>query len=168
MPDFNKGDFTQQVVNGHVNANVRLNEKRLVNIDMTSNEEAEGCTITGTVKDLLNDKVYNIGSGGGGGGGDLTTATLKVVVPEGVSSDYIMGCFVMPAVPEQTPDTSFYQSTPYTTGDNVYQVILYKGGAVLVISQGVRSVSGDIASIGGDSYFMTGDCTVTLTSGGGN
>lgn len=65
MPDFNKGDFTQQGVNGHVNATVRLNEKRLVNIDMTSNEEAEGCTITGTVTDLLNDKVYNIGSGGG-------------------------------------------------------------------------------------------------------
>ena len=62
MP-FNKGDFTQQGVAGHVNANLRLNEKRLVNIDMTSNEEAEGCTITGTVTDLLNDKVYNIGSG---------------------------------------------------------------------------------------------------------
>lgn len=67
MPDFNKGDFTQQGVAGHVNANLRLNEKRLVSIDLTSNEEAEGCTITGTVKDLLNDKVYNIGSGGGGG-----------------------------------------------------------------------------------------------------
>ena len=65
MPDFNKGDFTQQGVNGHVNATVRLNEKRLVRIDMTSNEEAEGCTINGTVTDLLNDKVYNIGSGGG-------------------------------------------------------------------------------------------------------
>ena len=63
MPDFNKGDFTQQGVNGHVNATVRLNEKRLVKIDLTSNEEAEGCTITGTVKDLLNDKVYGIGSG---------------------------------------------------------------------------------------------------------
>ena len=63
MPDFNKGDFTQQGVNGHVNATVRLNEKRLVNIDLTSDEDAEGCTITGTVKDLLNDKVYGIGSG---------------------------------------------------------------------------------------------------------
>lgn len=63
MPDFNKGDFTQQGVNGHVNATVRLNEKRLVNIDLTSNEEAEGCTIAGTVTDLLNDKVYPIGAG---------------------------------------------------------------------------------------------------------
>lgn len=79
MP-YNKGDFTQQGVAGHVNANLRLNEKRLVNIDLTSNEEAEGCTITGTVTDLLNDKVYNIGSGGGGGGGDemlKTTMTLN-------------------------------------------------------------------------------------------
>ena len=75
MPDFNKGDFTQQGVNGHVNATVRLNEKRLVSIDMTSDEEAEGCTITGTVKDLLNDKVYGIGSGGGGG----ETATVNFI-----------------------------------------------------------------------------------------
>lgn len=62
MAFFNQGDFTQLGVAGHVNANLRLNEKRLVNIDMTSNENAEGCTITGTVKDLLNNKVYNIGS----------------------------------------------------------------------------------------------------------
>lgn len=61
MP-YNKGDFTQQGVAGHVNAKLRLNEKRLVNIDLTSNEEAEGCTIAGTVTDLLNDKVYPIGS----------------------------------------------------------------------------------------------------------
>ena len=77
MPDFNKGDFTQQGVNGHVNATVRLNEKRLVSIDMTSDEEAEGCTITGTVKDLLNDKVYGIGSGGGGL--DLLHTTVTII-----------------------------------------------------------------------------------------
>lgn len=63
MPDFNKGDFTQQGVAGHVNANLRLNEKRLVNIDLTSNEEAEGCTISGAVTDLLNNEVYPIGAG---------------------------------------------------------------------------------------------------------
>ena len=83
MP-FNKGDFTQQGVAGHVNANLRLNEKRLVNIDLTSNEDSEGCTITGTVKDLLNDKVYNIGSGGGGGGG-FPTCEITLVPHEGGS-----------------------------------------------------------------------------------
>lgn len=63
MPDFNKGDFTQQGVNGHVNATVRLNEKRLVNIDLTSNEEEEGCTITGQITDLLNNIVYPLTPG---------------------------------------------------------------------------------------------------------
>lgn len=62
MP-YNKGDFTQQGVAGHVNANLRLNEKRLVNIDLTSDEEAEGCTIIGAVTDLLNNEVYPIGAG---------------------------------------------------------------------------------------------------------
>lgn len=57
MP-FNKGDFTQLGVAGHVNANLRLNEKRLVNIDLTSNEEDEGCTISGQITDLLNNVVY--------------------------------------------------------------------------------------------------------------
>lgn len=57
MP-YNKGDFTQQGINGHVNATVRLNEKRLVNIDLTSNENDEGCTISGQITDLLNNIVY--------------------------------------------------------------------------------------------------------------
>lgn len=85
MP-FNKGDFTQQGVAGHVNAILRLNEKRLVNIDMTSNEEDEGCTITGTVTDLLNDKVYEIGSGGGGSYDDLPMC--KVTVINGTAEAY--------------------------------------------------------------------------------
>ena len=85
MP-FNKGDFTQHGVAGHVNANLRLNEKRLVSIDLTSNEEAAGCTITGTVKDLLNDKVYNIGSGGGGGGDvELLYTTINIINNDEVS-----------------------------------------------------------------------------------
>ena len=66
MPDFNKGDFTQQGVNGHVNATVRLNEKRLVKIDLTSNEEAEGCTITGEITDLLNNTTYSLAAGPSG------------------------------------------------------------------------------------------------------
>ena len=62
MP-YDKGDFTQQGVAGHVNAILRLNEKRLVGIDLTSNEEAEGCTIAGAVYDLLNNEVYPVGAG---------------------------------------------------------------------------------------------------------
>lgn len=61
MTDFNKGDFTQQGVDGHVNAKLRLNAKRYVDIDLTSNEEASGCTISGHVYDSLNDITYPIG-----------------------------------------------------------------------------------------------------------
>lgn len=62
MTDFNKGDFTQQGVNGHVNAKVRLNAKRYLDIDLTSNEQASGCTTSGHVYDSLNDITYPIGS----------------------------------------------------------------------------------------------------------
>ncbi len=62
MSDFNKGDFTQQGVDGHVRATLRLNEKRYVNLDLTTNENARGCTISGNVHDRLNNLDYPIGS----------------------------------------------------------------------------------------------------------
>lgn len=62
MTDFNKGDFTQQGVDGHVRATLRLNEKRYVELDLTTNENAQGCTISGNVHDRLNNLDYPIGS----------------------------------------------------------------------------------------------------------
>lgn len=113
MPDFNKGDFTQQGVAGHVNANLRLNEKRLVNIDMTSNEEAEGCTITGTVTDLLNDKVYNIGSGGGGGGGvPEKILTVTLIDPENTNIGGIP--LIAPDFTLPIPENVTYPYTAYS------------------------------------------------------
>lgn len=61
MP-FNKGDLTQQGVAGHVNTKIRLNEKRFVDLDLTTDENSEGVTITGTVTDRLNNQIYPIGS----------------------------------------------------------------------------------------------------------
>lgn len=62
MSDFNKGDFTQQGVDGHVRATLRLNEKRYVELDLTTNENARGCTISGNVHDRLNNLDYPIGA----------------------------------------------------------------------------------------------------------
>lgn len=59
---FNKGDFTQQGVDGHVRATLRLNEKRYVELDLTTNENARGCTISGNVHDRLNNLDYPIGA----------------------------------------------------------------------------------------------------------
>ena len=66
MP-YNKGDFTQQGVNGDVSALVRLNEKRVMKVVLSSDDESDNCDISGKVYDLLNGTSYDIGSGGGGG-----------------------------------------------------------------------------------------------------
>lgn len=78
MP-YNKGDFTQQGVNGDVSALVRLNEKRIMKVVLSSDDESDNCDISGKVYDLLNGTSYDIGSGGGGGGGvDLRKCTVTV------------------------------------------------------------------------------------------
>ena len=86
MP-YDKGDFTQQGINGHVSAVVRLNEKRLVNIDLTSNENAQGCTITGTVTDMLNNIVYDLTPPAADSLELLTTQTLGAISTTSTSGE---------------------------------------------------------------------------------
>ena len=62
MP-YDKGDFTQQGINGDVSALVRLNEKRVMKVVLSSDDESDNCDISGAVYDLLNDNVYPIGAG---------------------------------------------------------------------------------------------------------
>ena len=76
MP-YNKGDFTQQGINGDVSALVRLNEKRIVKVVLSSDDESDNCDISGKVYDLLNGTSYDIGSGGGVGG--LPTMELTII-----------------------------------------------------------------------------------------
>ena len=186
MPDFNKGDFTQQGVAGHVNANLRLNEKRLVNIDLTSNEAAEGCTITGTVKDLLNDKVYGIGSGVSGnieitengeninvapyatatvnvsgGTSDFTTAEVTVTSGEGTTNTLALPIIV---------DSEYYSICTVANNDigtTIYTVPLYKGEAdalIISVSPPTVAVTGSAEYVSADGYIaITGDCTITLS-----
>ena len=66
MP-YDKGDFTQQGINGDVSALVRLNEKRVMKVVLSSDDESDNCDISGKIYDLLNGTSYDIGSGGGGG-----------------------------------------------------------------------------------------------------
>ena len=65
MP-YDKGDFTQQGINGDVSALVRLNEKRVMKVVLSSDDESDNCDISGKVYDLLNGTEYDLGSGGGG------------------------------------------------------------------------------------------------------
>lgn len=120
MPDFNKGDFTQQGVDGHVRATLRLNEKRYVELDLTTNENARGCTISGNVHDRLNNLDYPIGAAPSGNiaitentteGEPLdvsqyATATVNVAGGGGSSSEivYFSGTFT----PVYEPQAEMY------------------------------------------------------------
>lgn len=111
MP-YNKGDFTQQGINGDVSALVRLNEKRVMKVVLSSDDESDNCDISGKVYDLLNGTSYDIGSGVSGnieitengeninvapyatatvnvsGGGGITYTELEFIDDEGDSAYY--------------------------------------------------------------------------------
>lgn len=63
MPDYNKGDFTQQGIAGDVTSLVRLNEKRTVKLTLSADDASDNCDISGSVIDELNGKTYPIGAG---------------------------------------------------------------------------------------------------------
>lgn len=183
MP-FNKGDFTQQGVAGHVNAILRLNEKRSVGIDLTSDEEAEGCTITGAVYDLLNEEVYPIGAGVSGnieitengeninvapyatatvnvagGGGDLTTANVAVTFASGGSGPDLQLIYIDNST--VTGGLINVGATPGTTKN--YEAVLYQGSysTTLTDSGNITATSGDCTYAGG-VLTITGDCSLTV------
>lgn len=166
MPDFNKGDFTQQGVNGHVNATVRLNEKRLVNIDMTSNEEAKGCTIIGTVKDLLNDKVYGIGSGVSGNIEITENGENINVAPYATATVNVAG-EIPYIIPPQTVTTlsSGYRELPL--GANLESLSL-GDYAVLKLSGSYYGVPIYGYIIGSVMDLTPGDETITFTGNFGS
>lgn len=70
MP-YNKGDFTQQGVNGVVTALVRLNDKRVVKMALSSDDESSNVNVVGTVYDYLNGETYPLG-------GSTPTGTITI------------------------------------------------------------------------------------------
>lgn len=70
MP-YDKGDFTQQGINGDVSALVRLNDKRVVKMVLSSDDESSNVDVTGTVYDYLNGETYPLG-------GSTPTGTITI------------------------------------------------------------------------------------------
>ena len=95
-------------------------------------------------------------SGGGGGGGDFSTATMTINGMIGGLS----GALIAPYDYFET-DTSFFT---VEEGDSAYTLILYKGKAVIYLdAKGAISTSGSIELIEDGMYFVTGDCTITIS-----
>lgn len=197
MSDFNKGDFTQQGIDGHVRATLRLNEKRYVELDLTTNENARGCTISGNVHDRLNNLDYPIGAApsgniaitentaegepldvsqyatatvnvSGGGSSDLTTATVTLVNQSAISTNtlYINGCI---AVNDPQYPTTIYQVDCEYGNTKTAEVIMFKGEATVLVQNtnsgvGTITATGSAQDGGFGKYYVTGDCTFTLTT----
>lgn len=61
MPDYNKGDFTQQGYGGYVSGGLHLNEKRCLTAKISTDEEQAGIdSIELNIHDHLNDLDYTI------------------------------------------------------------------------------------------------------------
>lgn len=108
------------------------------------------------------------GSGGGGGGSsDFTIAEVTVINNSANISNAVIitGCV---AVDDENYPTSVgqIQVDPDRSGTK-YNYIMYKREATLLISAGVNTstitVTGDYTTDGYGRYWVTGNCTVTLT-----
>lgn len=86
MPDYNKGDFTQQGIDGFVEGGLHLNEKRCLTARISTDENSAGLdSVEINIHDHLNDLDYTITGENlvvgentiGGGGGHLATVEFE-------------------------------------------------------------------------------------------
>lgn len=177
MSDFNKGDFTQQGVDGHVRATLRLNEKRYVELDLTTNENARGCTISGNVHDRLNNLDYPISSAPSGGGSNWTTAQLTLK-PTTDTEHFVIAEDVSTNAPVLYNGNYETLDTVTLTNDGIIvEIPLYKGSASYVLDSfipaaAIRETEPNVyvADITGDCSFdgenliatITGNCIIGL------
>lgn len=110
---------------------------------------------------------YVSGGGGGGGGGssDLTTAHVTVMagtVSETFETDAFNVCTFL-----ETEGTATSVTAPIISDEPVesleFDALLYKGAAALSTYLPVASTSGGITDYGDGHFFVTGDCTITLS-----
>lgn len=110
------------------------------------------------------------GGSGGGGGGDSDFSTAQVTVTTTLSAvdlDQCTCCIESGELGEGSPSAIGDISSLYGGQDasttKTYNVPLYKGGCIWSISNTNVSISGDIVNIFGPMYYITGDCTITIS-----
>ena len=167
MP-YDKGDFTQQGVDGKVAGGLLLNNKRDVDVLVTTNEDDSTLgRIAVTVEDHLNDLKYaffgeNLEAGEvyeiGAGGGDLTTATMSVSNTS--SHEAIIGAPIV-----DTENNYLIVNAPVAKNtDATFTVVLYKNQLIFDLysiddNQDI-TVSGN-ATYEDDVCVATGDFSIT-------
>lgn len=115
-----------------------------LNMSYTPNIWKDGDVLTAAKMNALEQAVAS--GGGGGGSSDFSTATVTLN-----QEAIIYGSFVRDGIIYM--DNNNYTSCTLVIGEN---------GAAIEVLGTVSSVSGDITGYDG-VYFVTGDCTITIS-----
>lgn len=111
----------------------------------------------------FNPVTVNVSGGGGGGGSDFSTAQVTIVdnIGDGINLELPV-LYEEGEAGEGAPAYVSAISMSYTSG--VYNVVLYKGNLLLILSQeqGVTT-SGSITKLQSSAYLISGDCTITIS-----
>lgn len=100
-----------------------------------------------------------VSGGGGGGSSDFTTAHVTVTSDVVVNGSIFQVC----TFAEQG---GMALSVPYPVGSGTtleFDVILYKGGAGIMVNATVTATSGAIQEMNVGFYQITGDCSITIS-----
>lgn len=132
---------------------------------MVKPEGTIAITENGEGIDVAQYATADVSVSGGGGSSDLTTAHVTVMagtVSETFEADAFNVCTFL-----ETEGTAASVTAPIMGDDPVesleFDAILYKGAAALSTYLPVASTSGGITDYGDGHFFVTGDCTITLS-----
>lgn len=109
---------------------------------------------TNSLLNFPNGFVSAVNNISGGGSSDFSTAEVTLTISTlGLTLD------MANIVEQEGEEFSVFNAQE----SGVYKVILYKGSAIAHSSY-ITATSGSIASMGGNLYLITGDCTITISS----
>lgn len=179
MPDYNKGDFTQQGIDGFVEGGLHLNEKRCLTARISTDEDSAGLdSVEINIHDHLNDLDYTfsgeniiagtsvIGQAPSGNieitenGENINVApyeTATVNVPTGMQ----------PTSATQYTLNNYGYTCEYDNGDYIYEshalpfVMNIKTSEVNYMYDNTEGTT--ICSLSGDGKLNIGDSTLTNT-----
>lgn len=98
------------------------------------------------------------GGGGGGGGGDSDFSTATAVI----SNKYSVSCEI-PACDENGDGCYAISNLMGDLDSASFTIPLYKGKALVFFNSENITTTGDIEDDGDGYYFITGDCTITIS-----
>ena len=129
-----------------------------LNMSYTPNVWQNGDILTA---DKMNALEQAVASGGGGGDSDFTTATMTITNNSMTDVRPLMPFVIDEDGFESSAAQGYAEMSTVTT----FRVILYKGTALICITElGVSiSTTGNIEDDGDGYYYVTGDCTITIT-----